>query len=376
MKRLQILPAVLLLPALVHAQTKYAVKGKVGSHNAPTQAYLIYSVDGEQKKDSSTLKNGEFSFNGSVTGITKATVVMDYGPNAPRTSRNGESVKIYLEPGTVNIKSADSLKNATVKGGVHTSDQVALEAQLKPVMDRNKALMAKYYGSTDEQKKDSVWMAAIMAESKQIGDDEDAIMKKFAETHTKTLPGLEALKQFAGSAPDYGTIQPMFAKLAPAVQSSADGKAYADMLEKVKAVSIGAIAPDFTQNDTEGKPVSLASFRGKYVLIDFWASWCGPCRAENPHVVKAFNEYKDKNFTILGVSLDQPNAKDKWLKAIADDGLTWTQVSDLKFWKNEAAALYAVRAIPQNFLLDPQGKIIAKNLRGDALAAKLAEVIK
>ncbi len=251
-----------------------------------------------------------------------------------------------------------------------------MDALLKPVGDRNKALMARYYGSSEAQKKDSVFMAGIMAESKQIGEDEDAILKKFAESHTKSLPGLEALKSMAGSVPDYAAIKPQFDKLAAVVKSSPDGKAYGELLEKVKAVSIGATAPEFTQNDPEGNPIALSSFRGKYVLIDFWASWCGPCRAENPHVVKAYNEYKDKNFTILGVSLDQPNAKDKWLKAIADDGLTWPQVSDLKFWKNEAAALYAVRAIPQNFLLDPEGKIIAKNLRGDALAAKLAEVIK
>jgi peroxiredoxin len=122
--------------------------------------------------------------------------------------------------------------------------------------------------------------------------------------------------------------------------------------------------------------VSLSSFKGKYVLVDFWASWCGPCRQENPNVVKAFNKFKDKNFTILGVSLDRPNAKDRWLKAIHDDGLAWNHVSDLKYWDNEVAKLYGIRAIPQNLLLDPQGKIIARNLNGEALDKKLEEVIK
>jgi peroxiredoxin len=201
-------------------------------------------------------------------------------------------------------------------------------------------------------------------------------MKQFLAGHSKTNVALDVVKQLAGSTPDYAEVYPLFAKLSPEVQNSDAGKTYLQYLNNIKAVSIGATAPEFTQNDPEGKPVSLASFRGKYVLIDFWASWCGPCRAENPNVVKAYNNYKDKNFTILGVSLDQPNAKDKWLKAISDDNLTWTQVSDLAFWDNAVAKQYAIRSIPQNFLIDPQGKIIAKNLRGEELNKKLSELIQ
>jgi thiol-disulfide isomerase/thioredoxin len=123
---------------------------------------------------------------------------------------------------------------------------------------------------------------------------------------------------------------------------------------------IGTQAVEFTQNDTEGHPVSLSSFRGKYVLVDFWASWCAPCRRENPHVVEAYQQYKNKNFTILSVSLDRQ--KENWLKAIKDDNLTWTHVSDLQYWDNAVARLYMIEQIPQNILIDPNGKIIARNL--------------
>ncbi len=138
---------------------------------------------------------------------------------------------------------------------------------------------------------------------------------------------------------------------------------------------IGKEAPEITMPDVNGKEVKLSSFRGKYVLVDFWASWCGPCRAENPNLVSAYNKYKDKNFTILGVSLDRPGQKDKWLKAIKDDGLTWPQISDLQFWNSPVVATYRFSGIPFNVLVDPQGKIVAEELRGTALDRKLAEIL-
>ncbi|SEW19480.1 TlpA disulfide reductase family protein [Chitinophaga arvensicola] len=144
--------------------------------------------------------------------------------------------------------------------------------------------------------------------------------------------------------------------------------------EEPSAIKVGQVAPDFTLPDPSGKMISLNSFRGKYVLVDFWASWCGPCRQENPNVVKAYQQYKGKNFTILGVSLDK--TKDKWQEAIKQDGLAWSHVSDLKFWDSKVVPLYGLNAIPTNFLLDPQGKVIASNLRGPALEAKLQEVLK
>jgi peroxiredoxin len=153
------------------------------------------------------------------------------------------------------------------------------------------------------------------------------------------------------------------------------GKNLYSYIQYNKVGAVGTSALDFTQPDTTGTPVTLSSFHGKYVLVDFWASWCGPCRAENPNVVENFNQFKEKNFTVLGVSLDRPGGKDNWLAAIHKDNLTWTHVSDLQFWNNAAAQLYRVNSIPFNMLIDPSGKIIAKNLRGEMLHSKLCEVL-
>ncbi len=197
---------------------------------------------------------------------------------------------------------------------------------------------------------------------------------EFAVQHPDSYITPLAIIRFNQIADDPGKTEILYNALLPEIKSSAMGNYLGQLLIAAKINPVGSLLPDFTESDTSGKPVSLSSLRGKFVLVDFWASWCGPCRQENPNIVQAFNKYKSKNFTILGVSLDK--AKPAWIDAINMDNLTWPHVSDLLGWSNAAALQYQITSIPQNILLDPEGKIVGKNLRGPALDRKLARVLK
>jgi peroxiredoxin len=357
------------------APTPFTLKGQLGKLSTPTKVFL--RRDGAGITDSAVVTNGTFELKGTTAAPSKARLVLvPQGQRRRLLTGQADNAVFYLEKGTITFLSPDSLSHATIAGSKLTAEYQQLTALLRPNTEKMAAWVTEYQATPAEQKKTPAFQQREQAMDDALEAEANGILTAYVKANPRSIVSLDAVKQLGGAIPNYATVAPVFELLTPAVRATPAGQAYAATLQKLKRIAIGSPAPDFTLTTPEGKAVALSSYRGKYVLVDFWASWCGPCRRENPNVVSAYDQYRGRNFEVLGVTMDVEKARQKWLDAIKADNLTWTQVADLpKGWQNEAATQYNVQAIPQNFLIDPSGKIVATNLRGAALQTTLASLI-
>ncbi len=367
MKRIFIL--LLLLPALVVAQktpkakAKPTTKTKTKVAVTPVVINDGFTINGEIKGFADgtpvSLLNGQTGAPEAETTINKEKFTFKGKLNSPDFrillfNKKPPYLTVFLDNSTVTVTGTkEALDKISITGSKTHDDFMVLSNLLVPYQN----LFAE----------NAVYDSAAISQAMLT-------TSKFATEHADSYIAPFAIYRFNQIAADVTKTEALFTGLTPEVKYSQMGMAVAQVIATAKKNALGYVLPDFTQADTSGTPIALSSLRGKFVLIDFWASWCRPCRQENPNVVNVFQKFKDKNFTVLGVSLDR--SKPAWIEAINADGLTWTHVSDLQFWNNAVAQQFQIQSIPANYLIDPEGKVVGRDLRGPALEMKLASLLK
>jgi thiol-disulfide isomerase/thioredoxin len=378
MKKIFLVFFICLIAVQVKAQLKLAGEFNIKLDislikEQPKYVYLSYVSDSKVFiRDSSMVKSGIVYFKGIISEPESAFISL--WPNGNKSANKNNRLIFYLEPENITITSIDSLTNFKIKGGLYSKEFEALN-------DTNQYYNKKLNGLNPiirKHEENSEGYKKAAREYKYLFDHwVNEVQKDFVIKYGKTSPvSLIALKFYTGFDIEYPkTADSLYNLLNDQFKQLSVAKPIKEKIDKVLTANVGNIAPIISEPDTSGNDVSLLSFRGKYVLLDFWASWCIPCRAENPNLVKNYEKYKNRNFTILSVSMDRESGKSAWLNAIRSDHVgLWTHVSELKMFDDKAAKLYGITGIPQNFLIDPSGKIIAKNLRGPELTAKLIEL--
>ena len=342
---------------------KFVIKGEIKGKESGTVKLMKYGDGRWTVEDSASLDKGKFQLKGKADLPELRYVTM---------GAQEMVAQFFAENGTITLQAyADSLDKTVIQGSKSNDEFKIFQQELMNLSKEAKGMQQRYASAQQTGDQDGMKKAQIDFEA--MTQNLTVYAKNFIREHKKsTVSPLVAMMQF-GQTISAAEIDTLVAFLDPSVRPSIYVTELKKIADKKRTTEVGSMAPDFTLPTPDGKTFTLSSTRGKFVMIDFWAAWCQPCRHENPNVVALYGKYKDKGFDVVGVSLDRE--KEAWIKAIADDQLVWHQVSELKFWQSEIAQKYGVTAIPCTYLLDKTGKIIAKNLRGEELAKKLEELM-
>jgi thiol-disulfide isomerase/thioredoxin len=368
MKIFQINMLFMLCPLLSLAQS--SVQKLTGSLAPAMEGQKINILYGDFKKltiDSARVEQGKIQV--ELKNAVGQIVTLTTGNKLPM-----DLFRLYIADGDVSFSTKDSIKNAVVKGPKDTEDYARMHQNINKLMAERFNLMNKLNMLSGTEKKDNTGIE-LVAKMQALAKAERAAAYRAIDDNPDAYMALYMLKHLVGVTVSYDEMMPHFKKLSAALQNTSEGKALGEKILLVKDLRSGVTAPDFESITPEGTRLKLSEIlpKAKYTFVDFWASWCAPCRAENPNVVKAYQQYGNKGLTILSVSLDTKG--DLWKEAIKKDGMPWLHVSKLKGFEEPAAILYGIKKIPQNVLIDSKGKIVATNLRGYALEEKLRKLM-
>ncbi len=317
-----------------------------------------------------------FLFTGDLEFPVFAALYLHKNPYKTKLAK-GESMdyyRFYLAPENFKMRSGDSLKNILITGSVTNAAYDTLKNMLKANDEAFTRLNKEFEALPEEKKKDKTVRQEFIEREKQLMTESFRCTFNLLNSIRNSYLSVISLAHIAAQPGMGEEVEKVFQQLPERFRNSPTGRGIPVLVASQTRAQTGKPVIEFSMASPDGTKRSVTEFKGKYLLLDFWASWCGPCREENPNLVETYSRYQAKGFEILGVSLDALAQKEAWLKAIGQDKLTWPQVSDLKGWDNEAAKLYGVRSIPANFLIDPSGKIIARDLRGEELNAKLESI--
>jgi len=350
----------------------FKIKGYVSGWKGKDSIYLTYVENNRVVIDSTIATDGRFEFTGTI--IQPVKVGVSARTRYDKVKQMLDHRSFFLDKGTFTIAGTDSVCIATVAGSSVTRDYEILEQRIAPLLKRFGELRRIAMGSTKESQATPEFKA-LEKEYYALVDSMRSVRIAFIQANPESFVSLDALQLVAGNAMNYDKVSPLFDGLSAGLRSTPLGKETEQRLLVAKRTNIGAVLPAFESSDTSGNRLKLEEVvkKGKVTLVDFWASWCGPCRKENPNVVRAFTAFHDKGFNIISVSLDK--SAEPWKKAIIKDGMPWYHVSELKFWDDPIAKMYGITGIPDNFLLDENGKVIGRGLRGEALYKKIATMI-
>ncbi|MDU1906202.1 MAG: TlpA disulfide reductase family protein [Dysgonomonas sp.] len=347
------------------------IEGHLNNPNPSSKILLIRKVGETVKVDSANVQNGKFHFEGEADYPFPAQLILSQG----NESMPSDQVTVYIEPGVVKIEGEDKVSNAKVSGSRTNDLNLEFQNRMTGIRQKGESIQRTFADASSEQKNSKAFIDSLDREYANVIQEYNNMALSFIAEHPDEILSAYMLRSELRMHPDNRAAHSAFTGLSESVKNTPVGKDIGEIINKSRRVEIGKDAPDFSIKDMNGDIINLSDFRGKYVLLNFWSPDCGNCKEEIPILKENYNKYKDKGFVIVSIAVEDESNKQKWLDAIKEYSLDWINASDLKMWQSPILELYNIKAVPHNLIINPSGKIVAKELHGDNLKQALERIL-